>query len=526
MIVGYYDWNESIAYPLDAMVDTDVVGFSLSGLIVGASISLAADVAAAIGTDLYIAEVVRDRANGAMITVANSPVLPGAPVFALDFRVTQGGERFVVIPGVVRGSMVGARAAAYLVLSNNAFINKLVLGVPVTLSTAARFDPAVVRVSDRGNVNKFAVVKSTKRADVAIPYVDHPALPTTPIVLDQLTGAPIDAITLSPSGTQYKLVASGGTTYVAMPSSTVLSSSLQSPQYSAAIRPKIFVGRNVNQNTRGVVGTPIDFKFDDWIANPAVYSVIIAAVVYINGVRTTIGGPDGIPKASLAAGFSHTFATPGTYLVSVAATKTQLVGLERNPVAFLTFSATVVVTAAAVYYESAPVSVPVASPSMAPVGVTDYTITETALMVETHTVSRPLLAPVMVNVALGSEYDAEDAEARAAVPAETLQLVAETTAPVFVAGANLGFGFAAARNTITPGVKAGAHTVAPYIGYAVPAFVSCSGAVRTLFGANADADGNVNIVAGAGVTVIPEPSKHAVTVIIEDPKAAASGKRC
>jgi hypothetical protein len=526
MITGYYDWNESIAYPLVDTVDTSIAGVSLSGLIVGASFSLSADVADVVGTTFYVASVLRDRANSAVITVAPLPVLPEDPVFVFEFRVPAGTERFAVIPGVIRGSLSGARGAAFLVVANTAFVSSIPVGAVVTFSGVPEFDPGVVRVSDRGNVSKITVLKSTKRADVPLPYIDNAPGASTPITLDQINGAPSVSTQLVASGVQYKLVSSSGTTFVAMPTAAVISSSLQTPMYTSSVRPVVEIGKTDNSNTKAVVGVPVDFKFTSWINNPSIYGVITFATVYVGGVKTSIGGPDGIPKASLAAGFSYTFAAPGTYLVSVAAEREKITGLTRGSVSFITFSVTVVVTASAAYTQPQNVPVNTATGAVASVPVADYQLSQQSLVVQKVTVTRTPLPPIVVNAVLGGAYDIEDEASRNDIAAETLTLLTTTVTPVFVAGKNVVFTFSPTRNAVALGLKAGAHITVPYIGYAVPATVSCSGAVRTLFGASADADGNVNIIAGAGVTVIPEPAAHRITVIIEDPRNSQSGKTC
>lgn len=526
MTPGYYDWNESIAYPLISDIDTSVPGVSLSGLIVGASISVASDIAAEVGTTFYVAALLRDRSNSVLITIAPTPTVPASPTFVIDFRIVAGSDRFVVVPGVARGSAAGAGAAAFIVVSNNAFVTAIPQGAVITFSALPQFDPNVVRVSDRGSLNKLIVVKSTKRGDLPIPYVDDPVGAPTPITLDQVSGAPTVSTQLVNAGVKYKMVDSTGTTMVAMPRSTTISTSISTPQYSAAVHPTVAIGKIDNANTRAVAGVHVNFNFTAWINDPAIYGVISTARVFVNGVLTAIGGPDGITRNELAAGFQYTFATPGTYLVSVAAERVNLLNGVRTNVSFITFSATIVVTASPAYTATQQQTVQAAQPSVVSVPVPSYVLSEEALLVQKTTVTRPQLPPITIDAVLGYDYVAEDSAARAAVPEETIVQIGEYSAPVLVAGKNVVFTFSPTRNAVAMAVKAGAHIRIPYVGYAVPGFVSCAGAARMFFGASPDDDGNINILAGAGITVIPEPAAHRITIIIEDPRDSASGKAC
>lgn len=526
MITGYYDWNESIAYPMVRDVDTSVVGLSLSGLICGASISIPADVAVAVGTTFYVASMIRDRSNSVLITVAPTPTIPAEPVFAIDFRVISGSDRFITVAGVARGSFATPRAAAFLVLAHNAFVASMPQGNTLTFSAIPEFDPGVIRVSDRGSIGKVTVLKSLKRSEVALAYIDNPAGVATPITLDQISGAPVVSTAIVAAGVKYNVVASNGTTYVAMPNSMSISASVSTPSYSTAVRPVIEVGKTANASTRAVVGVPVDFKFTAWINDPAVYDVITAVRVFVDGVLTGIGGPDGLSKAELSAGFSYTFGTAGTHLVSIAAERMNLTGGVRTNVSFITFSAAVAVTASAAYTAPVTTAVVTGQPSIASVPVPNVVLAEESLLVQKTTVTRPQLTPLVVNAVLGADYDAEDEVARANVPVEALSMIGVFTAPKFVAGKNVVFSFSPSRNAVAMAIKAGAHIKVPYVGYAVPPAVACSGTARSLFGASPDEDGNITILAGAGVTVIPEPAAHRLTIIIEDPRGAASGKQC
>lgn len=140
------------------------------------------------------------------------------------------------------------------------------------------------------------------------------------------------------------------------------------------------------------------------------------------------------------------------------------------------------------------------------------------LSLEYNVVETSSNPPVLVDIVSGDTYEAEDDTARSnsGFIDVTTEVATFTSALAFTEGYNMSF-------LVTASVPRLQLNLVPGAGEGVgglQAAGDCNGAARSFFGAVPNSEGSVTIQTGPGVTLIPEPGAHRLTLSLFEPNAA------
>lgn len=515
MTAGFYDWNQNIAYPLE--VDDEFNGTAVSSVIVGGSFSINDGL---LTGDLAVVSIVRLIAGTVTITVADENNV------AFVFQVPVTTPRFAVIAADPEVSAVAKPSSGRgaLVIGNLGEFATMPLAVPYTPATPLTINPGIIKVMASRKVTSITLRTLTSRyeTDPADNCTDmtEPAGTTIDVAAVKST-TPLDSSVMSCFS--YDAKQSGSPQTVTIDYWQVGSQSVERPVYDQPVSgpPATLVIDITSPQTIAYeikAGQSVTVNAAGWATSITPGNTVQIIEFFFNGIK--------VGQATSAQSWALTFVPTGL----TSGNQYQLMARTLEGNQFVTAAPWII-------GRSATNSIKVISNPI----ITGYeTVTVVTYTHSTRTVQIPtldanaqtvlstyLLPPdggsdtdVSVDVVTLSQDAEEDATTRAAmnggkdVAIGAANTVDEST-PI-----TAGVGLQLLVDTPNRQVKFSANPAAS----GAPDYVGdCPNALRFFCGAAPD-NGNVALTGKSGVTVIPEPGAHRITVILTNPDAAT--KKC